>query len=118
MTQNGPRILVVDDDWNERMQIASMLREAGFDVVSAAQDCGTSAMADRRFAAAVIALPGDEGLEFLRDARRRQPGVKALIVVEPAALRLVDEDCGTLVKRPFDPRELLGCVFEIGRAHV
>jgi DNA-binding response OmpR family regulator len=113
MTQSGPRILVVDDEWDERMQIASVLREAGFEVVAAAQDCGASAMADQRFAAAVIALPGDGGLEFLRAARRWQPGVKALIVVEPAALRLVDEDCGTLVKRPFDPRELLGCVFAL-----
>ena len=114
MAQSGPRILVVDDEWDERMQIASVLREAGFEVVATTQDCGAStAISGENFAAAVIALPGDEGLEFLRDARRRQPGVKALIVVEPAALRLVDEDCGTLVKRPFDPRELLGCVFAL-----
>lgn len=114
MAESGPSILVVDADWDERMLIASVLREAGFDVVAAAPDRGISAaMSGKRFAASVIALPDGEGIEFLRRARRSQPGLKALVVVEPAALRLVDEECGTLVKRPFDLRELLGCVFEL-----
>ena len=112
MTQSGPRILVVDDEWDERQLIASVLRDAGFQVVATTQDRGAAAAtAGPCFAAAVIALPGDEGIAFLRQARRRQSGLKALIVVEPAGLRLFEEDCGTLVKRPFDPRELLGCVF-------
>src|SRR5439155_17574382 len=37
----------------------------------------------------------------------------ALLVVEPEALHLTNEDCATLVKRPFDLRELLGCVFAL-----
>jgi DNA-binding response OmpR family regulator len=114
VTQNGPRILVVNDEWDERMMIASVLREAGFEVVATTQDGGVStATSGGSFAAAVIALPDDDGVEFLRRARRRQPGLKALLVVEPAALRLAEEDCATLVKRPFDPRELLGCVFAV-----
>ncbi len=112
MLQSGPRVLVVGDEWDERQLIASVLREAGFQVVATteARDAST-AMAGQCFAAAVIALADDEGIAFLRQARRRQPGLKALIVVEPAALRLAEEDCCTLVKRPFEPRELLGCVF-------
>ena len=113
MTEIGPRILVVDDEGDERTQIASVLREAGFAVVAAARDGAAEALAGARFAAAVIALPDAEGAEFLRSARRRHPGLRALLVVEPAALRLVEEDCVTLVKRPFDPRELLGCVFAV-----
>jgi DNA-binding response OmpR family regulator len=114
MSKSGPRILVVDGDWDERTLIASVLREAGFEVVATAHDHGALAVLSREsFAAAVIALPDDEGIEFLRQARCREPELKALLVVEPAALRLVDGDCGTLVKRPFDPRELLGCVFAL-----
>ena len=112
----GPRpsILVVDDNQDERAAIASVLCEAGFAVVAAAQQRGASAALHReRFAASVVALPAGAGIEFLRQARRRQPGLKVLLVVEPAAMRLVDEDCGALVTRPFDPRQLLGRVFEL-----
>ena len=49
----------------------------------------------------------------LREARRRQGAIKALLVVEPEALHLASEGCVTLVKRPFDLRELLGCVFAL-----
>ena len=112
MTESGPSILVVDGDWDERRQIASVLREAGFDVVAKANGEGAlSALGDRRFAAAVVALPDGEGIDFLRRAQWRQAGLKALLVVDPAALRLVEEDYGALVRRPFDPRQLLGCVF-------
>jgi CheY-like chemotaxis protein len=114
MAGSGPTILVVDDDCDERTAIASVLREVGFAVVAAAPDGGArTAMAREHFAAAVIAMPEGDGVEFLRHARRWQPGLKALIVIEPAGMRYVDEDDDTLVTRPFDPRRLLGCVFEL-----
>lgn len=114
MAGTGPTILVVDDDCDERAAIASMLREAGFAVVAAAPDRSARvAMTRECFAALVIALPEADGVEFLRHARRWQPGLKALIVIEPGAMRCVDEDDDTLVTRPFDPRRLLGCVFEL-----
>jgi DNA-binding response OmpR family regulator len=110
----GPSILVVDDDCDERAAIALVLREAGFAVVAAAPDrSARAAMTRERFAASVVALPEGDGVEFLRHARRWQPGLQALIVIEPAAIHLVDEDDDTLVTRPFDPRRLLGCVFEL-----
>ena len=99
--------------WDERKLIASVLREAGFDVVAAAPESVAAATDGACFAAAVVALPGADGSELLPRLRRRQPGLKALLVVEPEALRLVDEDCAILVKRPFDLRELLGCVFAL-----
>src|SRR5205807_8909551 len=102
MTEGGPSILVVDGDWDERRQIASVLREAGFDVVDTAADEGAiAAIGAKHFAAAVVALPDGAGIDFLRQARRKQPGLRALLVVEPAALRLVDQDHATLVRRPF-----------------
>src|SRR5271163_1931571 len=113
MAGSGPTILVVDSDWDERAAIAAALHEAGFAVVAAAHDRGArAAMMRERFAVAVIALP-DGGVEFLRRARRRQPGLEALISIEPAALRLVDPGDNTLLARPVDPRQLLGCAFEL-----
>jgi DNA-binding response OmpR family regulator len=114
MAGQRPGILVVDDDRDERAVIASVLREAGFAVVAAAPDRSARiAMTRECFAASVIALPEGDGVEFLRHARRWQPGLKALIVIEPAAIRFVDEDDDTLVTRPLDARRLLGCVFEL-----
>ena len=65
----------------------------------------------KRFAAAIIALP-DGGVEFLRRARRWQPGLQALIIIEPAALRSVDAG-DAFVARPIDPRQLLSRAFEL-----
>jgi DNA-binding response OmpR family regulator len=114
MGETGPSILVVGDDWDERRFITSLLHEAGFDVAALAPDGGALAALDERpFATAVVALPSGEGVAFMRRARRRQPGLKGLIVTDPAAMRLVDDDCATLIKRPFDPQQLLGCVFAL-----
>src|ERR1051326_3649419 len=104
MVQSGPQILVVADDWDERGMIASVLAEAGFAVAALPPESAAAAISGKRFAATVIALPGEEGIEFLRQVRRRQMGARSLLVVEPEALRLVDDDeCATIVKRPFDP---------------
>ena len=114
MADGAPRILVVDGARDERALIASVLREAGFAVVETAGARGAwAAMSREHFAAAVIALPDGEGIEFRRDARCRQPGLAVLGVVDRAALRLVEEDCRTLVRRPLDPRRLLDCAFEL-----
>lgn len=114
MAVSRPTILVVDDDWDERAVIASVLREVGFGVVAAAHDRGArAAMTRQGFAAAVIALRDGDGVGFLRHARRWQPGLKALIVVEATATQFVDADDDTIVPRPFDPRRLLGYVFEL-----
>ncbi len=119
MAGTRPSILVVDGDWEERVVIASVLREAGFAVVAVAQCRGARAALKReRFAASVIALPvgmGPDGveIEFVGQTRRCQPGLKSLVVSSPAAMQFVDEDCATLLTRPFDPRQLLGCVFEL-----
>jgi DNA-binding response OmpR family regulator len=113
MAGRRPSILVVGHDRRERGAIAAVLREAGF-AVAAAPDRGARALlARRRFAAAVIALPGDGGVEFQRHLRRGHPGLPALIVGAPEATRLADPDDDMPVTRPPDPCELLGRVFEL-----
>jgi hypothetical protein len=82
--------------------------------VAAAYDRATRTLPTRApYAAAVIALPEDDGAEVQRQLRQRHPGLAALIIIEPAATRFVDGDDGTLVFRPFDPRRVLGRVFEL-----
>ena len=114
MHATGPSILVVDEDWRERKMIASLLHEAGFDVAAMAPDADAlAALEERYWAAVVVSAPNGDAGAFLRRARSRQPGLKALVVAEPAAMRLDDDDSLTLIKRPFDQRQLLGCLFAL-----
>jgi DNA-binding response OmpR family regulator len=113
MAGRRPTILVVGDDRDERAAIAAVLHEAGF-AVAAARDRGARALLTRRrFAAAVVALPEDGGVEFQRHLRRRHPGLPAFIVIAPEAIRFVDAGEDTLVPRPLDACHLLGRVFEL-----
>jgi DNA-binding NtrC family response regulator len=114
MAGKGPSILVVADSWNERVLIAATLREAGFAAVAAAEPEAAIAASRRDlFAAAVIAVAEDDDVALVRELRCWQPGLPALLVLDAAAMDLVDDDCATIVKRPFDARQLLGCVFEL-----
>jgi DNA-binding response OmpR family regulator len=113
MAGRRPTILVVGEDRDERAAIAAVLHEGGF-AAAAARDRGARALLTRRrFDAAVVALPEDDGVEFLRHLRRRHPGLRALIVIAPEATRFVDADEDTLVPRPLDPCHLLSRVFEL-----
>ena len=114
MAGTRPTILVVGDDRNERVVIAAVLGDAGFTVMAAVHDRGARAALRREpFAAAVVALREEPRLAFTRYLRRRHPGLRALIVIEPTATRLADTDDDVVVTRPFDPRRLLGRVFEL-----
>jgi len=115
MAGKRPFILVIDGDREERMPIAALLRRAGFAVIATATERGaTAAMRRRRFAAVVIAPPDGSDLGWVRRVCGRQPEAKAVLLAGPATMPLADADYdyGTLVKRPCDPRQLLGCVFE------
>src|SRR6478672_943859 len=112
MAGKGPNILIIAADRHERVLIASTLREAGFTALTA--DTGRCGAVSRRqpVAAAVVALAEVEALAALAELRELQPGLPVVLVVDPAA-RAVEQDCTVLVKRPLDPRRLLGCVVEL-----
>jgi DNA-binding response OmpR family regulator len=112
----GPSILVIDDGGQERRcAVAALLRQAGFTPIAAADaDAATAQLECNRFAAAVIALSGRGGIDLAARMRRQQVDLRALIVIEPSAMTLDELDSGdALVRSPFEPRELLGCLFEL-----
>lgn len=113
MAGAGPNILVIADDWHDHGLIMSTLREAGFAAVSATAASSDAILRRRRFAAAVVALPEEDAPGTVAELRLLQPGLATVRIVEPAVSRGLDEDCAALVKRPLDPRQLLGSVVEL-----
>jgi DNA-binding response OmpR family regulator len=118
MYPEGQEILVVDDDRRRRESIARILADEGFAVTSAAE--GLSALraaGTKRFVLAIAAvrLPGTvDGPTTLRQARARQPWLKALYIDEYGALPARgNPDTDDFIAAPFERRELLGCVFEL-----
>lgn len=113
----GRRVLLVDDEALVRSTLADALRAQGFEVEEA--DGGQAALArlggPGSFDLLVtdLAMPGMDGLELLREVRRRCPGLPALVVTGYAG----DADAAAfavalgggpmmLLRKPIDPDEL------------
>ena len=111
---SGGRILCVDDDEQVRTLIARVLDSGGHECVAAADvEEARALLAEGRFHAVLcdIDLPGESGLELLRDLRTKHPDVAPIMVTgadEPdVAHRALDLGAFGYVTKPFRPHELL-----------
>ncbi|HZT88362.1 MAG TPA: response regulator [Stellaceae bacterium] len=118
MFPEGKRILVVDNEASRRALVERILGEEGFEVVAAAE--GLTALRTlqrKRFSLIVAALdlPGTlDGLATVRQARARQPGLRALFTADFVPRKRCDDpELDDFIAFPFHRRELLGCVFEL-----
>ncbi len=113
LTADPPNLLVVDDDGRLRDLLSRFLGENGFLVVTA----GDAAEARARlkhfnFDAIILDLmmPGESGLDFARDLRRRSDvPILMLTAMAEADDRINGLEGGAddYVVKPFEPRELL-----------
>lgn len=116
MTDNSPRILVVDDDADLRQLVSDFLRANGLDVESAADGAEMDAKLAARPADLVILdlmMPGEDGLSILR--RLRKPGGPAVIMLSAMGEdtdRIIGLEVGAddYLPKPCNPRELLARV--------
>jgi DNA-binding response OmpR family regulator len=122
MYPEGQKILIVIDDPGCRQRSAAILRDAGFSVTEAAAGlAGLRAIGAQRFALIVVAthLPGSlDGRTTVRQARTRQPWLKALFVEDHrsenrARPPVGNPDSDDLIFAPFERHELIGCIFEL-----
>ena len=121
----GIRVLAVEDEADTRDLIATVLRQAGADVfVAASVDEAIDALATSRPDVVLcdIAMPGRDGYDLLREAKRR-PGPLAQTpfvaltahVQEHERRRSLVEGFSVHVPKPVDPAQLVEVVRSIGR---
>jgi two-component system response regulator AtoC len=111
-------ILVVDGDETARALIAQTLVDQGFAVAAVADGNAALRQIETKPFAVVIAeirLPGTlDGLTTVHQARALQPRLKCLFTSrfapEPP---WCNDELDEFIAKPFHPRELLGCVFEL-----
>jgi DNA-binding response OmpR family regulator len=115
-----PRVLIVDDEENQRRTLSIGLRLDGFDVVVA----GSSQDALRALAAAAaspqstgidlalidLMMPGINGLDLARQIRRSYPTVRVVLssAYHLSARQVERADCGAVgfVPKPYQLSEL------------
>jgi len=110
------RLLIIEDDPDVSDLLVSMLRRQGF-CVSAAAD-GLSALElikERSFDLLITDIrlpPPIDGLETVRLARERRPGLKSLFI-SGSGYYWGDPKRDDFVSKPFRGQEIVGCVWEL-----
>ena len=118
----GARILTVDDSRSFRMLIGHSLKEAGYDVVEAADGEEGLAKLEREEVDLVITdlnMPGIDGIEFIRRLRASESGsdLPVILLTTEEGDELIDEAesagaTGWIVK-PFEEEMLLSVVGQL-----
>ena len=116
------RVLVVEDETFIRMDVAEMLREAGFDVLEAANADEALQMLERhsdiRLVFTDIDLPGSmNGLKLAAAVRDRWPPVK--IIATSGHFKIRDGDLpgdARFIPKPYQPAQIIGAIRELTSA--
>lgn len=120
-----PRVLIVDDEENQRRALSVGLASAGFQVLLASS--GTEALeilaAEPGVDVAMIDLmmPGLNGLELARQIRRSFPGVRVVLssAYHLSARQVERADCGAVgfVPKPYRLAELCSFLHAKAKTH-
>ena len=114
-------VLVVEDDFLLRMNASSLLEEAGFDVLEAANADEAIALLearkDFRIVFTDVHMPGSmDGLRLAEAIRSRWPPIE--LVLTSGQVRVHDEDMperGFFLGKPYAPNELVDTVRSFAR---
>jgi CheY-like chemotaxis protein len=114
------RVLLVEDDDDNRELMGEVLEGAGFVVVSAASgDEGLKVLAETRVDVVVtdVGMPGMGGLELARAAKGIAPDVPVVVVTGWAEREDIAQARGrevdAVLVKPVDPDALTGAVGEV-----
>jgi len=120
----GPtRILVIDDDDEVRQTLCNILRSAGFETTAARNGEEGLRLFDAVGADAVVTdliMPGMEGIETIRELRRRRAGVKIVAISGGGRSGVADYlalagklGADATLSKPFSRDELLAALSDL-----
>jgi two-component system OmpR family response regulator len=120
MTPANHRILLVEDDDDNRELMAEVLETSGWEVVSAATGQeGLKALSEQAVDVVLtdVGMPGMGGLEVARAAKAIAPSVPVVVVTGWAdrddIARARGREVDAVLVKPVDPEALLGTVGEL-----
>ncbi|MCX5759398.1 MAG: sigma 54-interacting transcriptional regulator, partial [Candidatus Hydrogenedentes bacterium] len=109
-----PKILITEDDHVQRQIIADILIRAGYATTCAATGSeAVEALKDDAFDMLLtdLSMPGMDGLELLRHAKRLRPDIEVVVMTAYAtvatAVTAMKEGATDYLEKPFDKDELL-----------
>jgi len=117
------RVLVVDDDMLVRETLVEQLEGEGFQVVAAADAAQALALLDRdgRVDALVsdLSMPGMDGIALIAEARRRYPGLPAILLTGmadgTADARILASGPGAVLRKPACGEEIAARLTDLMR---
>ena len=110
-----PVVLIVEDESLLRMDAVDMIRDAGFEVVEAANAEQAIEILESRCDITVvftdIQMPGSmDGLKLARAIRGRWPPIKIVATSGYARVGVADlPEGGRFLAKPYSPLEVAGC---------
>ena len=108
-----PRILLAEDDDSLRGFLSRALERAGFDVTACADGEEAAAVLDQSWDLLLtdIVMPGMDGIEVVRLAAARHPGLRIMFITGFAAVALAAGDSAPagakVLSKPIHLREIV-----------
>ena len=119
---DGLRVLLVEDDDDNRELMSEVLETAGYEVLCAAGGAeGLKALSEQPVDVVVtdVGMPGMGGLEMARAAKRIAPRVPVVVVTGYAErddiARARGREVDAILVKPVDPDSLAAAVGEVAR---
>jgi two-component system response regulator AtoC len=110
----GQSILITEDDRVQREIISDILSQSGYEVTASdSAETTLNILKDRTFELMVtdLRMPGMDGLELLRQAKRLRPELEVVVMTAHATVRTavtaMKEGAIDYLEKPFDKDELL-----------
>ena len=124
MPVHATRVLVVDDEKNERLNFRTTLETEGYEIFEASSaELALELLAKHSFALAILdmRMPGIDGLELLARMRASKIKVPAMIVTAysdvPHAVKAMKLGAIDFLQKPIRPNDLRNAVAEITKRH-
>jgi DNA-binding response OmpR family regulator len=124
MPVHATRVLVVDDEKNERLNFRTTLETEGYEIFEASSaERALELLAEHSFALAILDLrmPGIGGLELLARMRASEINVPAMIVTAysdvPHAVKAMKLGAIDFLQKPIRPNDLRNAVAQITERH-